>query len=143
MAGSSSSTHRFGVQLVSVLRQNLLHAGLFCVCYKPKPPENREENIYKLCETTKKNKNANSLHLKNKSHKAKKKAWQSVRHPVIGRRSAHASFLPRPLGNGIPHHHTLLHLAKFTEVLLQALCGRQQGNWGGVKTVVKHISKQR
>lgn len=44
-----------------------------------------------------------------------------MRHPVIGRHSAHASFLPRPLGNGIPHHHALLHLAKFTEVLLQAL----------------------
>lgn len=44
-----------------------------------------------------------------------------MRHPVIGRRSAHASFLPRPLGNGIPHHHALLHLAEFTEVLLQAL----------------------
>lgn len=53
-------------------------------------------------------------------------------HPVIGRRGAHASFslLPRPLGNGIPHHHALLHLAKFTEVLLQALwCGRGTERW--------------
>lgn len=30
--------HRFGVQLVSVLRQNLLHAGLVCVCDKPEAP---------------------------------------------------------------------------------------------------------
>lgn len=56
-----------------------------------------------------------------------------MRHPLIGRRSAHASFLPRPLGNGIPHHHALLHLAKFTEVLLQALCKDSNGS------VVKYI----
>lgn len=33
-----TKTHRFGVQLMSVLRQNLLHAGLVCVCDEPKPP---------------------------------------------------------------------------------------------------------
>lgn len=52
-----------------------------------------------------------------------------MRHPATGR--THASSLPRPLGNGIPHHHTLLHLAKFTEVLLQALCGDSRKKQGG------------
>lgn len=74
--------------------------------------------------------NKNEKHLKNNSDG---KAWNDIRHPVIGRRKAHASFLPRPLGNGIPHHHALLHLAKFTEVLLQALCKDSKEN------VVIHI----
>lgn len=38
---SEKFTHRFGVQLVSVLRQNLLHAGLVCVCDKPEAPERK------------------------------------------------------------------------------------------------------
>lgn len=53
-----------------------------------------------------------------------------VKHGVTGRCSEHASFLPRPFGNGIPHHHALLHLAEFTKVLLQALCKDGGGGYG-------------
>lgn len=110
-------THRFRIQLVSVLRQNLFHTGLFCVCYKAEPPAKEGGERGGRGATHASDKIRMQTH--DSSHG---KAWKSMRHPVIGRRSAHASFLPRPLGNGIPHHHALLHLAKFAEVLLQALC---------------------
>lgn len=37
----SLRTHRFRIQLVSVLCQNLFHTGLFCVCYKAEPSVKR------------------------------------------------------------------------------------------------------
>lgn len=106
---SEKFAHRFGVQLMSVLRQNLLHAGLVCVCYEPKPPEKKQ---------TGRGEKEASLRM----NKICLKSTLLVKHGVTGRRSEHASFLPRPFGNGIPHHHALLHLAEFTKVLLQALC---------------------
>lgn len=108
----SLRTHRFRIQLVSVLCQNLFHTGLFCVCYKAEPSVKRGGEKAHASDKIR-------MQTHDSSHG---KAWKSMRHPVIGRRSAHASFLPRPLGNGIPHHHALLHLAEFAEVLLQALC---------------------
>lgn len=79
---------------MSVLRQNLLHAGLFRVCHEAEPPGMKTRHVRTRTE-----------------------------HGEARGGSAHASFpSPRSLGNGIPHHHTLLHLSKFAEVLLQTLC---------------------
>ena len=107
------------------------------VCFAPKPFRPRLGlrmlQTRSPCKSTwKRHKSVKVHEIRPQSHKQthRGEAWQSMRHPVIGRRGAHASFLPRPLGNGISHHHALLHLAEFTEVLLQPLCGHSKQGAG-------------
>lgn len=72
----SLRTHRFRIQLVSVLCQNLFHTGLFCVCYKAEPSVKRGGG-----ESTRKwqNQNANSRQL----------SWKSMEeHEASGDRTA-------------------------------------------------------
>lgn len=73
----SLRTHRFRIQFVSVLRQNLFHTGLFCVCYKAEPSVKRGGGG----ESTRKwqNQNANSRQL----------SWKSTEeHEASGDRTA-------------------------------------------------------
>lgn len=48
VAQMALKTHRFGIKLVSVLRQNLFHPGLVCVCYKAKPPAKKGRHTVRI-----------------------------------------------------------------------------------------------
>ena len=112
-----NKTYCFWVELVSVLRQHFIHARLIRIRHESKSPV---LNKTKQKQPLKKGKQRETYRVMlRKEHKD-----QGASDRTTGR----TPLSPRPLGGGIPYHHTLLHLAEFTEVLFQALCRNNNKN---------------